>query len=350
MAFQVTLQPSGNRFECADNQEILKAGLAAGFLLPFSCRSGMCRSCRGTVLQGQVNFGAAHEKYLSEADRGKGLALLCCALPCSDLVIELDEVDPDRGSRPKRMPARVLSLDRPITSVSILTLGLPANEPMLFQAGQFLDILLADGKRRSYSIANAPKAEGVRQLELHLRHLPGGAFTDHVFGAMKVREMVHIEMPLGQFYLREDSARPLVLVATGTGFAPVKSMVLRLLERNSQRPVRLYWGGRSVADLYQHELASQWAREHPHISFIPVLSRPDSTAPWPARSGHVQQAVLSDLPDLSGHDVYACGSAAMVADAEKDFVQLGGLPPAQFFADAFLSERDRASLPTLERV
>jgi ferredoxin len=163
MAFQVTLQPSGNRFECADNQEILKAGLAAGFLLPFSCRSGMCRSCRGTVLQGQVDFGTAHEKYLSVADRAKGLALLCCARPSSDLVIALDEVDPDRGSRPKRMPARVLSLERPIPSVSILTLGLPANEPMLFQAGQFLDVLLADGKRRSYSIANAPKAEGVRQ-------------------------------------------------------------------------------------------------------------------------------------------------------------------------------------------
>ena len=350
MAFKVTLQPSGNSFECAGNQEILKAGLAAGLLMPFSCRSGMCRSCRGTVLQGQVDFGAAHEKYLRDADRAKGLALLCCARPGSDLLIALEEVDPERGSKPKRMPARVLDIQRPIPSVTVLTLGLPANEPMLFQAGQFLDVLLADGKRRSYSIANAPKAEGVRQLELHLRHLPGGAFTDHVFGTMKARELLQIEMPLGSFFLREDSQRPLVLVATGTGFAPLKSMVLRLIERGSPRPVRLYWGGRTSSDLYQHELASQWAREHACISFIPVLSRPDGTAPWPARTGHVQQAVLHDLPDLSGHDVYACGSAAMVADAQRDFVELGGLPPEQFFADAFLSELDRVPPPTLHCV
>ncbi len=343
MGFKVTLLPSGNSFSCDEGQEILKAGLGSGLMMPFSCRSGMCRSCRGKVVQGQVDFGAAHEKYLSDEDRAKGLALLCCAKPLSDLAIEVEEVDPDRTNKPKRMPARVLDLQKPAPSVSILTLGLPANEPMLFQAGQFLDVLLADGRRRSYSIANGPRAEGVRQLELHIRHMPGGAFTDHVFGAMKVRDLLQIEMPLGHFRLREDSQRPMVLVATGTGFAPLKSIMLRLIERGSTRPVHLYWGARHLQDLYQLELAAQWAQEHAHVRFVPVLSRPRPEDAWTGRTGHVQQAVLADLSDLSGHEVYACGSPAMVADAEADFVRLGGLPPDQFFADAFLSEKDRAA-------
>lgn len=343
MGFKVTLQPSGNSFTCDEDQAILKAGLAAGLMMPFSCRSGMCRSCRGKVVQGQVDFGAAHDKYLSESDRAKGLALLCCAMPKSDVCIEVEEIDPNRGNKPKRMPARVLDLQRPTADVSILTLGLPANEPMLFQAGQFLDVLLRDGRRRSYSIANIPKAEGVRQLELHIKHMPGGAFTDHVFGTMKLREVLQIEMPLGHFYLREDSARPLVLVATGTGFAPLKSMVLRLLERQSTRPVSLYWGARRPQDLYQHEVVAQWAREHPHVRYVPVISRPSAQDAWQGRTGHVQQAVLADIPDLSGHEVYACGSPAMVADAETDFVQQGGLAPEHFYADAFLSEIDRTA-------
>lgn len=341
MSFKVSLRPSGHSFDCEAGQEILKAGLGSGLTLPFSCRSGMCRSCRGTVIEGQVDFGAAHDKYLSQADRAKGLALLCCAKPLTDLTIEIEEIDPNRSEKPKKMPARVLDIQRPAATVCILTLGLPANEPMIFQAGQFLDVILSDGKRRSYSIANTPKAEGVRQLELHIRHMPGGAFTDHVFGAMKVRDIVHIEMPLGAFFLREASPKPLVLLATGTGFAPIKSIVTRLLERGSQRPIRLYWGARHKADLYQYELAAQWAEQHSHIQFIPVLSRPLPEDHWPGRTGYVQHAVLADLPDLSDHEVYACGSPAMVADAERDLVNRARLPAEQFFADAFLSELDR---------
>lgn len=343
---KVTLRPSGNEFDCDTGQEILKAGLAAGLMLPFSCRSGMCRTCRGKVIEGRVDFGAAHDKYLSQTDREQGLALLCCAKPLSDLVVEIEEIDPDRTNKPKKMPARVLDMQRPAPSVCVLTLGLPANEPMIFQAGQFLDVILADGRRRSYSIANAPKAEGVRQLELHIRHMPGGAFTDHVFGAMKSREIVQIEMPLGGFFLREASARPLVLMATGTGFAPIKSMVMRMLERGSQRPVHLYWGARHKADLYQYELAADWAAQHGHIRFVPVLSRPLPEDQWQGQRGHVQHAVLADLPDLRDFEVYACGSPAMVADAERDLVSLAQLPPEQFFADAFLSELDRIPATT----
>ncbi len=341
MTFEVTLLPSGNRFECAPGQEILKAGLAAGLMLPFSCRSGMCRTCRGKVVKGQVDFGAAHDKYLSEADRAEGLALLCCARPLADISIEVDEVDLNRSNKPKRMPARVLELQHPAPDVCIVKLGLPANEPLVYQPGQFLDVLLANGKRRSYSIANAPRAEGVRQLELHLRHMPGGTFTDYVFTQMKPREMVQIEVPLGQFHLKQDSARPIVFMATGTGFAPIKSMVEHLLETAEERPMRIYWGGRHRRDLYQFDLATEWAQRHAHIAFIPVLSQALAEDHWQGRTGYVQQAVVEDLPSLVNHEVYACGSPAMVADAERVLQDRGQLPAAHYHADAFITEADR---------
>ena len=193
MAFSVTLQPSGSRFDCDSEQEILKAALAAGLRMPFSCRSGMCRTCKGKVTSGQVDFGGAHVKYLSDAEREQGFALLCCAKPLSDVVVEVEEIDPERHLKPQQMPARVLDFKQVANDVRIVTLGLPANEPVQFRAGQFIDVLRPDGLRRSYSIANPPKAEGVRQLELHLRHMPGGVFTDHVFGPLKQREIWKID-------------------------------------------------------------------------------------------------------------------------------------------------------------
>ena len=249
MTHRVTLHPSASSFDCAPGQAILKAGLAAGLRLPFSCRSGMCRTCKGRVVSGQVDFGDAHVKYLSEAERAQGHALLCCATPLSDLVVEVEEIDPDRHLSPQRMPARVLSFDTPTPDVRIVTVGLPANEPVQFRAGQFIDVLRPDGTRRSYSIATMPEAAGVRQLELHIRHMPGGVFTDHVFGAMKLREIWQIEMPLGSFYLREDSDAPMVMLCSGTGFAPIQAMVADSVARGITRPIDLYWGGRRPSDL-----------------------------------------------------------------------------------------------------
>lgn len=341
MSFQVTLSPSGHAFACEEGLEVLKAGLAAGFRIPFSCRSGMCRSCRGRVVKGSVDFGSAHVKYLSDEERAKGLALLCCAMPTSDVEIEIDEIDPHKHLKPQRIPSRVLSFEDAAPDVRIVTLGLPANEPMQFRAGQFVDVFLPDGVRRSYSIANMPKAEGVRQLELHIKHMPGGRFTDHVFQTLKSREIWQIEMPLGSFCLNDASTRPIIMVATGTGFAPLKSMMLVALEQDAHRPIHLYWGGRHLVDLYQLELAQDWAQLHPHIKFVPVLSQPNHEDAWSGRKGYVQHAVLQDHPDLSSFEVYACGVPSMVDAARHDFETLGGLPTEAFFADAFLSEADR---------
>src|SRR5688572_20916710 len=259
MAHRVTLKPSGHSYEVPDGQNILQAGLDAGYMLPYSCRAGVCRTCRGTVLEGKVDYGLAHETYLPLSDRAKGYALLCQAKPLSDMVIEVREV---HGVRPRIIPCRVERFDKPAPDVAVIGLRLPMNENFRFLAGQYIDVLLKEGKRRSYSLATRPDPGGVTALEIHLRHTPGGAFTDHVFSKLKVRDLLRFEGPLGSFYLREDSDKPIVMVASGTGFAPIKAICEHALEKGVARPITLYWGCRSRRDLYMLDLPRTWEREN----------------------------------------------------------------------------------------
>ena len=340
MAHKVTLQPSGHSFEVAEGQNILQAGLDSGYSLPYSCRTGICRTCRGTIREGRVDYGMVHPTYLPDSDKAKGYALLCQAQPLTDAVIELRELEGLAGIRVRVVPCRVAKIERPAPDVTILGVRLPMNENMLFLAGQYIDFLLKDGKRRSYSIASKPAAEGVTALELHVRHTPGGAFTDHVFGAMKERDILRFEGPLGTFYLREDSAKPIVMVASGTGFAPIKAMCEAAMEKGMKRPVSLYWGCRARRDLYMLDIPSAW--EHPNFRFVPVLSEPKPEDGWNGRTGFVHVALMADMPDLSGHQVYACGAPVMVDAARADFSAECKLPDEEFFADSFLTEADRA--------
>jgi len=332
MPHKVTLQPSGNSFEVPDGTNILQAAIDAGRMIPYSCRTGMCRTCRGTIKEGQVDYGNVHNLYLPDSDKAKGYVLLCSARPLTDLVIEVREV---KGMKPRLIPCRVEKLEKPAPDVAVLGLRLPMNENFRFFAGQYIDLLLKDGKRRSYSIGNPPKTEGVTALELHLRHSPGGLFTDRVFGEMKVRELLRFEGPLGSFYLREDSDKPIVMVASGTGFAPIKAMAEYAAEKKIARPITLYWGARVKRDLYMLELARSWT----HLKFVPVLS----DEKWEGRTGFVHRAVMEDFPDLSGHQVYACGAPGMVDAARADFSAKCGLPADEFYADSFLTEADKAA-------
>ncbi len=241
------------------------------------------------------------------------------------------------------MPVRVESLTRVADDVIILGLKMPGSESFSYLPGQYVDILLSGGRRRAFSLATAPVSGGL--LELHIRHIPGGEFTTQVFETMKERDLLRIHGPHGSFFLREDSDKPVVMVATGTGIAPLKAMIEGALARGIRRPLHLYWGGRHRRDLYLDALATQWAAGHPDFHYVPVLSRPDESDQWAGRIGRVQAAVLADFPDLSGCQVYACGSPAMVADARRDFVGAGGLPESGFFADAF----SYASDPSIQR-
>ena len=338
MTFQITVQPSGRQFTCEAGESILTAAIRAGVGLPYGCKNGACGSCKGRLLAGSVEHGKHQERALSAAEEAAGSALFCCAQPQSDITIEAREVL-GMGEFPiKKVPARVSTLERVGDDVIILSLQLPATERMQYKAGQYIEFLLKDGKRRSYSMANAPHTDGL--MSLHIRHLPGGLFTDHVFGTMKERDILRFEGPLGSFFLREDSDKPMVLLASGTGFAPIKAIIEHAVHLKLTRPMHLYWGGRRPQDLYLHKLCEEWARTLPNFRYTPVVSDALPEDGWQGRSGFVHRAVMADLPDLSGFQVYACGAPVMVESAQREFVAQCTLPEEEFFADSFTSEAD----------
>jgi CDP-4-dehydro-6-deoxyglucose reductase len=341
MTFQITVQPSGTQFACEADETVLSAAIRAGVGLPYGCKNGACGSCKGKVVGGSVTHKPHQARALSEQEKLGGMSLFCCALPEGDVVIEAREIGGSSDYPIRKMPTRVASVTRAAPDVAIVTLQLPANEALAYRAGQYVEFLLKDGKRRAYSLACAPTLE--RPLELHIRHLPGGLFTDHVFGAMKERDILRFEGPLGTFFLREESDKPIVLLASGTGFAPVKALVEHLMHLKSHRPVRLYWGGRRPQDLYMDELCQAWTTTMPDFQYVPVISDALPEDGWTGRTGYVHAAVMQDIPDMSGWQVYACGAPVMVDAARSEYVAQCGLPAEEFFADAFTTEADLAA-------
>lgn len=344
MSFSVTIEPSGRAFNMQRDETVLGAAINAGIGLPYGCKDGACGSCKCKLLAGRVIHGAHQAKALSDAEEAAGYLLTCCATPQTDLVIEAKQVVGLGDFPVVKMPTRVTSLTRVAPDVAVLRLQLPATNSFGFKAGQYIEFVLKDGIRRSYSMANAPhavKEAGANGIELHIRHMPGGLFTDHVFGSMKEKEILRVEGPFGTFFLREDSARPIVLLASGTGLAPVKAIIEHMRHAGMQRPTTLYWGCRSRVDLYLHDWAVQQAAELPWLRYVPVLSEARPEDNWTGRNGLVHQAVLADLPDLASHEVYACGAPVMVQSARQDFTARAGLPDEYFYADAFTSEADK---------
>lgn len=344
MTYTVTIAGSGSQFPCDQDTQILQAGLNSGLFLPYSCRSGMCSTCRGRVVKGTVDLCGVHPAYLPQSMRDAGYALLCQAKPCSDITIEVEEIDPSQAIRSKYMPVRVIAMDKLSDDVMLVKLGFPMNEPMRFRAGQYLEFVGKDGARRSYSIANAPKADGVRQVELHIRHIPNGHFSGRVFRNMSLREVHKIEFPMGSFFLREKTDKQVILLASGTGFAPIKAILEDVFSRNVKRSIILYWGGRRLHDLYMKNICDKWAKEFVNFKFVPVLSEPSAACHWQGRTGLVHQAVLSDFPSLAHAEVYACGTPLMVEAARRDLVEQAQLPVEAFFADSFLTSKEKAAV------
>jgi CDP-4-dehydro-6-deoxyglucose reductase len=339
MTFQITVQPSGHQFSCDDDETVLSAAMRAGIGLPYGCKNGACSSCKGKVVAGSVTHRPHQRRALSEEEEAAGLSLFCCAVPQSDLVLQAREVAGSGDFPVKKMPSRVSTMDRMAPDVIVISLQLPANETLEYRAGQYIEFLLRDGKRRSYSMASAP---GAGPVTLHIRHMPGGLFTDQVFGTMKERDILRFEGPLGTFFVREDSDKPMVLLASGTGFAPIKAIVEQMKMSDSRRQMVLYWGGRRPQDLYMDALCRQWEQEMPNFRYVPVVSDAQPEDSWNGRSGYVHRAVMEDLPDLSGYQVYACGAPIVVESAKREFVQQCRLPEDEFYADAFTTEADLA--------
>ncbi len=341
--FSVRLEPSGLELSVPDGGTVLEAALHGGVSIPYSCRTGMCRTCKGTLVSGRLHGPTAQAEDTStsagtEASAGE-VMLLCRAVPRSNCVIHVSEAKV-LEFQPQLFPARVAGVDKPAPEVAVLRLRLPMNRKLSFRAGQYLDVLLQGGGRRSYSIASSPQVGGITDLELHVRHYPGGTFSDRLFASDPLKGMLQVEAPLGDFFLREETTGPVILLATGTGFAPIQAMVEDAIRlgRTARQTFHVYWGARETADLYRMERAMRWATEDAGVHFTPVLSGAAS-ADWSGRRGYVQQAVMEDFADLGHAQVYACGSEAMVASARRELVNARGLIETQFFADIFYSSR-----------
>ena len=339
----VTLQPSGQQFQVEDGEAVLAAALRQGFILPYGCKNGACGSCKGKILSGTVDYGVYQQKALTDDEKAQGKALFCQAKPLTDLVLEARTVGAAKDIVVKKLPCRVQKMERLADDVMALHLKLPANEKLVFLAGQYVEFLLKDGGRRSFSMANPPHDSEL--VQLHVRHVAGGQFTDHVFSKMKERDILRCEGPMGTFFLREESEKPIVFVASGTGFAPIKAVIEHMFHKDIARPMTLYWGGRRPKDLYMNELAAAWAAEHAGFKYVPVISEALPEDNWSGRSGFVHRAAMQDFPDLSGHQIYACGVPIMVDSAKRDFVASCGLPEEEFYADSFTTQADIAATP-----
>jgi NAD(P)H-flavin reductase len=329
--FHVLVHPDNRFIAVRSGETVLDAALREGIAMPFDCRNGGCGECKGRVLHGEVEQGAFQESALGADERARGGALMCCATPLSDLEIEYQPKQAPQALPPRLHQARVVKLERLAPDVMRVLLSVPG-ESLRFYPGQYINVLLDAGEKRAFSFATAPHAAG--PIELQIRRVAGGKYTTHVFERMKVGEEVRFEGPLGTFFLREDGAKPMIFLAGATGFAPVKSMLEHAFHRRIRRRMYLYWGARRPADLYLKDLAEQWARTHDNFTFVPVVSEPRPEDGWRGRTGLVHEAILQDFPNLSEHQVYACGSVAMVEAATPAFVA-HGMAQDDCFSDAF---------------
>jgi len=342
MSFNVSVQPSGRVFTANADEALLAAAIRQGIGLPYGCKDGACGSCKCKKLEGTVTHGPHQLKALSLDEAANGYILTCCATAHSDIVIESRHVTDESAFPVKKMPVRINSLAKASHDVMVVRLQLPASDVFKYHAGQYVEFLLRDGDRRAYSVGNAPHTQAENPgLELHIRYMPGGKFTEHVFGPMKEKEILRIEGPFGSFYLREDSTKPMVLLASGTGFAPIKAIIEHMQFKGITRPAVLYWGGRRPADLYMNDWVLGKVAEMPNLRYVPVVSDALAEDAWTGRTGFVHKAVLEDFPDLSGHQVYACGAPIVVDSAQADYAA-AGLPADEFYADSFVTEKEKA--------
>ncbi len=333
----IRIDGSDVAFACPDGETVLDAAARAGIELPYSCRKGVCGNCRAHLLDGRLvpgTEGGSHETGIRDANEH----LLCRARPDSDLLIaprHWQRTDP--GER-KTLQAKVFRVQRPAPDVTVLQLRLPAGVRARFKAGQHLQVLLPAGERRPYSMANAPHDND--NLQLHIRHEAGGRFSDGLLPTLQVGDTLSVELAHGDFWLREDSERPLLLAAGGTGFAPIRSIVEHLIRQRSGRAARLYWGGRVPADLYAPEQLARWKTTRPSLEVETVLSRPPADGSWTGRTGRLPAALLADLGEgsLADHEVYACGAPALVAALREVCTGPLGLPAGRFHSDAFVSQ------------
>lgn len=330
MPHTVTLDGSGQQFAVAAGETVLEGARRAGLALPYSCLAGVCGSCKATLVEGTCSYPRNPPTALSAAERGRNQILLCQAVPAGDLRIAARTVPSAADIRPRTFTLRLVDKTLLGTEVARLLFAPTGGEAMRRLPGQYLDVLLDDGRRRAFSIANAPCADGT--IELHVRRVAGGGFTGRVFDELQRGDLLRVEGPLGTFVPREDSERPMLMMAGGTGFAPIKALIEHFIELGTRRPITLYWGVRDAADLYLREVPERWAREVAGFRFVPVVSDPERAGAL--RAGLVHEALLEDHPALDDVDLYMSGPPSMIDAGRHAFVD-AGLPEERLYFDSF---------------
>ncbi len=336
MSFIVHTEPAGHQFSVAPGQTLLEAAIARRIGLPYGCRDGKCGSCTAQLVAGRVSYPSGKTEAL--AGQPADACLTCQAVPETDIRLRVAELETVADIEVRTLPCRIAEKTRLNHDVIRLRLKLPEAQRLQFLAGQYLEFILADGRKRAFSIANAPHDDAL--MELHVRRVPGGEFTDYVFDELEEKTILRIQGPLGSFVLREASARPLLFIGGGTGFAPLKGLLEHAFHLGIERPMTLYWGVRAERDLYWPELPQRWMAEHANFSYVPVLSEPDPD--WSGRRGYVHEAVLEDHPDIADYDVYLSGPPVMV-EAGRAAFEARGLALDHMFSDAFEYAADSPS-------
>jgi CDP-4-dehydro-6-deoxyglucose reductase len=332
MSFKIRVPASGHEFDAEENETILDAALRQGIGLPYGCRNGACGRCAGEVISGETRYDTGALRSMAKQEHEAGKTLFCQACATTDLEIKVREITSCSDIEVKTLPCRVEKMQLLTHDVMRLLLKLPETERLQFMAGQYLEFLLKEGKRRAFSIANAPHDD--EYIELHIRHVPDGQFGDYVFDGLKEKTLMRIEGPLGSYFLREESDRPVILVGGGTGFAPLKGMLEHAFHIGFDRPIHLFCGVRAKRDLYMDEMVQGWLAEHPNLKYTPVLSDPMPEDKWSGETGFVHESVVSHYPDLSGYDVYMSGPPPMIK-AGMDLFYEKGLPETQIYSDSF---------------
>ena len=327
--FTVLNQVSGKSFKCGDEESVLDGALSNGFNFPYGCQNGFCGQCKAVILNGEIDYAGEVPSVLSADDIDSNMALLCQCKAKSDLYIAVDELDSLAAIEVRSMPCRVEQINHLNHDVIQLILKIPGAQSLQYLAGQYLDLEHSDFDSRYYSIANAPTNSNL--IELHIRLVDNGKLTNFIFNSLTPKSILRIEGPKGSFFLREESECPIIFIAGGTGFGPVKAIIEHLINIGSQREIYLYWGVRSEVDLYSY-LPSEWSEKFPNISFIPVLSEANET--WDGNKGYVHDSVIKDFEDLAGFEVYACGPPVMVNAAAKSCLE-HQLVKENFFSDSF---------------
>ena len=337
MSYSVQIESTDHTFQVDEGESVLDAALRQNIALPYGCRGGACGACKGKVLKGDFSYPNGLPNGISEEDHNKGYALFCMSVPSSDLIINSREIMATSDIEVKVLPCRVHEKTQLNHDVILIKLLLPKTERLQFFAGQYINFLLKNGRHRSFSLANATHDDEF--IELHIRHIPEGKFTGEVFDEIQEKDMMRIEGPLGSFYIREESQRPIILMAGGTGFAPIKGMIEHVLKIGLERPIHLYWGAQAKEDLYMDELARSWTKQNPLIRYTPVLSAAKESDNWSGRTGYVHSAIMEDYADLSSYEIYGSGAPAMVYAGRDEFVK-NGLDLDYYYSDAFEYQND----------